>query len=272
MFSSCFHSGQYPKTFTRKRAKVRTSNPILNEKTFSVGAQGGLGDRAGRMTLEGSAFKTGILLFLTLAAAAFTWRMFFLTEGNGSAVMPWMIGGGIIGFVASLICIFKPTTSPYLAPVYAIAEGLFLGGLSAAFETKWPGVPFQAVMATFGTLAALLVAYMTRFIRASENFKLGVVAATGGICLMYFVTMILRLCGIPMEFLHQSTPLGIGVSVVLVIVAALNLVLDFDFIEEGSARGAPKYMEWHAALGLMLTLVWLYVELLKLFAKLSKRD
>lgn len=251
---------------------MRTSNPILNEKTFSVGAQSGLGDRAGRMTLEGAAFKTGVLLLLTLISAAFTWQMFFQSQGNGSVVMPWMIGGGIIGFVASLICIFKPTTSPYLAPVYAIAEGLFLGGISAAFEVKWPGVPFQAVMATFGTLGALLVAYVTRFIRASENFKLGVAAATGGIFLMYLVTFILRLCGIEMAFLHQSTPLGIGVSVVLVIVAALNLVLDFDFIEEGAARGAPKYMEWYSALGLMLTLVWLYVELLKLFAKLSKKD
>ncbi|MFO1022231.1 MAG: Bax inhibitor-1/YccA family protein [Planctomycetales bacterium] len=238
-----------------------------------MGTPSGLGDLAGsRMTLEGSAFKTGILLLLTLAGAGYTWHLFFQQQGNPGAVVPLMIGGGIVGFIVSMICIFKPTTSPMLAPVYALAEGLFLGGISASIEARYPGVALQAVMATFGTLAALLVAYTTRMIRATENFKLGVVAATGGICLMYLGLMIMRLFGMEVGFLNNNPALSIGISVVIVIVAALNLVLDFDFIEEGAARGAPKYMEWYAALGLMLTLVWLYIELLKLFAKLSKKD
>jgi uncharacterized YccA/Bax inhibitor family protein len=156
--------------------------------------------------------------------------------------------------------------------VYAVLEGLFLGGTSAIFEARCPGIVIQAVGLTFGTLFCLLMAYKSGVIKATENFKMGVVAATGGIALMYFITMILGFFGVSVPFIQGSSPLSIGISVFIVIIAALNLVLDFDFIENGSAAGAPKYMEWYAAFGLMVTLIWLYIEILRLLSKLRSRD
>jgi len=186
---------------------------------------------------------------------------------------PLMYGGAIGGFVLALICIFKKTSAPIVAPLYALAEGLFLGAVSAFFEIRFPGIVMQAVGLTFGTLFALLMAYRSGLIKATENFKLGIVAATGAIALLYLVNMGMRLFGFEgMGFIHEGGTVGIIFSLVVVTIAALNLVLDFDFIENGVEHGAPKYMEWYAAFGLMVTLVWLYLEMLRLLSKLRSGD
>ena len=222
------------------------------------------------MTIAGATNKTGVLLALALIAAVIPWRVFFKAE-NPAVLMPYLIGGGLGGLVMGLVTVFKKEWSPVTAPAYAIAEGLLLGAASALFELRYPGIVLQAVGLTFGTLATLLVAYKTRLIKATENFKLGVVAATGAIGLFYLVGFVLRFFGINMPLIHSSGTFGILFSLGVVVVAALNLVLDFDFIEEGASRGAPKYMEWYAAFGLMVTLVWLYLEVLRLLSKLQDR-
>jgi uncharacterized YccA/Bax inhibitor family protein len=191
---------------------------------------------------------------------------------NDPSVSAWTIGGAIAGFVIALVTVFKKNWAAVTAPLYALAEGLFLGGLSAIFESMYPGIVIQAVSLTFGTLVCLLLAYRSGMIKATENFKLGIVAATGAIGLIYLVTMGLGLFGIRMPFIHESGIVGIGFSLFVVVIAALNLVLDFDFIENGAAQGAPKYMEWFAAFGLMVTLIWLYVEILRLLSKLRSRN
>jgi uncharacterized YccA/Bax inhibitor family protein len=173
--------------------------------------------------------------------------------------------------VLCLITCFKKEWAPITGSLYAAAEGLFVGALSALYETQFNGIVLQAVLLTIGVLLALLAAYSMRLIKATENFKLGVVAATGGIALVYLATIVLGFFGIHIPYIHESGLVGIGFSVFVVIIAALNLVLDFDFIENGCAHGAPKYMEWYAAFGLVVTLVWLYVEILRLLAKISSR-
>ena len=251
---------------------MRSGNPALKSSTFLDPGTGTVvrGD-ADAMTLNGTVNKTAFLLVLTLVGAMYTWGMFF--SGNTDQLMPWVLGGAIGGFVVALVTVFKKTWAPVTAPLYAVLEGLFIGGVSAIFEQRFPGIVMQAVGLTFGTLAALLVAYRSGLIRATENFKLGVVAATGGIALLYLVNIGMRLFGFEgMGFIHDSSLMGIGFSVVVVIVAALNLVLDFDFIEQGVEQGAPKYMEWYAAFGLLVTLVWLYLEILRLLSKLQSRN
>ena len=175
------------------------------------------------------------------------------------------------GLIAALVTVFKPTAAPITTPLYAAFEGLLLGGLSLVFEARYPGIVINAVGLTFGTLAVLLLAYSSGLIRPSENFKLGVVAATGAVALLYLVSMVLGFFGKTVPFIHDSGPIGIGFSLFVVGLAALNLVLDFDFIERGAAAGAPKYMEWFGAFGLLVTLVWLYIEILRLLAKLQDR-
>ena len=240
---------------------LRTGNPALKESTFRglprvVGAEA--------MTLQGTVNKTGISLLILIASAAFSW--------NSAFAGPLMILGLVGGLIASLVVIFKNTTAPMVTPIYAAFEGLLLGGISRIFEQQYQGIVFNAVALTFGTLAVLLAAYSSGLIRPSENFRLGVVAATGGIAIMYLLSFVLGFFGVRMSFLHDSSPLSIGISLVVVVVAALNLVLDFDFIERGVAHGAPKVMEWYAAFGLLVTLVWLYLELLRLLAKLQGRS
>jgi uncharacterized YccA/Bax inhibitor family protein len=171
----------------------------------------------------------------------------------------------------AMVTIFKPTWSPITAPMYAALQGLALGGISAFFEQRYPGIVIQAIALTFGTLAVLLMAYTTGVIKATENFKLGVASATGAVFLVYMSTMVLGFFGISVPFIHEGGLIGIIFSLVVVVIAALNLVLDFDFIETGVERGAPKFMEWYAAFGLMVTLVWLYLEILRLLAKLQSR-
>ena len=177
------------------------------------------------------------------------------------------------GLVVAIVTVFKKTWSPVTAPLYAVLEGLFVGAISAIFEQRFPGIVMQAVMLTMGTLGALLLAYKSGLIKATENFKLGVVAATGGIFLLYLVNIVLRMLGFDgFGFIHESGTMGIAFSAFVVVIAALNLVLDFDFIESGAESGAPKYMEWYGAFGLVVTLVWLYLEILRLLAKLNSRD
>ena len=181
-----------------------------------------------------------------------------------------MLGGAIGGFILALVTIFKKQWSPITAPLYALVEGFFLGAISAVYNAQFQGIVLQAIMLTFGIMFALLFAYRSGLIKATENFKLGVTAATGGIALIYIATLVLRLFGIQVPFIHDSGLIGIGFSLVVVVIASLNLVLDFDFIESGVEAGAPKYMEWYGAFGLMVTLVWLYLELLRLLSKLRR--
>jgi uncharacterized YccA/Bax inhibitor family protein len=222
------------------------------------------------MTVQGTATKTGLLLVLAVAAAILPWQIFMRSE-NPAAAMPFVAGGAIAGLVLALVTVFKKTWSPVTAPLYAVAEGLALGGISALFEVRFPGIVVQAVFLTMGTLLGLLLAYKSRIIRATENFKLGVFAATAGIALTYLASFIMGFFGMSFGFIHSSGTFGILFSVGVVIIAALNLVLDFDFIEQGADRGAPKYMEWYGAFGLMVTLVWLYLEILRLLSKLRDR-
>jgi uncharacterized YccA/Bax inhibitor family protein len=240
---------------------MRTANPALNAKTFELADAGSTA-----MTVQGTVGRTGVLLALLFAATLFTWNPAAPQAGNG-----WMLIGGIGGFIIALITIFNKKAAPVTAPLYAVCEGLLLGGISSLFERMYPGIVVQAVLLTFGTLGSLLLAYTSGLIRPTENFKLGIVAATGGIALFYLVSMVLGFFGAGVPLIHSSGPFGIAFSAVVVVVAALNLVLDFDFIEQGAEQGAPKYMEWYAAFGLVVTLVWLYLEILRLLSKLNRR-
>jgi uncharacterized YccA/Bax inhibitor family protein len=252
---------------------MRSGNPALNDKTFlDIGSGTVVRTADGAMTLEGTVNKTAFLLVLTLAAAMFTWAKAF-GGATPSELMPYILGGCLGGLVVALVTVFKKEWARFTAPAYAVLQGLFIGAVSAFFEARYPGIVLQAVGLTFGTMAALLLAYRSGLVRATENFKLGVVAATGGICLLYLANIGMRLFGFDgMGFIHKGSWLGIGFSAVVVVVAALNLVLDFDFIEQGVAQGAPKHLEWFAAFGLLVTLVWLYLEILRLLAKLQSRD
>ena len=251
---------------------MRSGNPALSESTFLDLGSGTVVRRdADAMSLNGTVNKTAFLLVLVLATSMFTWSKAY--AGAGAGLMPWVWGGAIGGLVLALVTVFKKQWAPVTAPLYAAVEGLFIGAISAVFEQRFPGIVIQAVGLTFGTMAALLVAYRSGLIKATENFKLGVVAATGGIALLYLVNIGMRLFGFEgMGFIHDSGWMGIGFSAVVVVVAALNLVLDFDFIEQGVEQGAPKYMEWYAAFGLLVTLVWLYLEILRLLSKLQSRN
>lgn len=249
---------------------MRTSNPALRDSFQPEGLV--LGDR---MTVSGTVNKTGVLAICVVATAAWTWSRFMNAgdaDGAMSSVLPLLILGGIGGFIVALVTIFKKEWAPVTAPIYALLEGLVLGGISAMTELRFPGIPMQAVGLTFGTLVALLLVYRSGIIKVTDNFRLGVVAATGGIALFYVATMIMGLFGVRFPSVFGAGPLGIGISVFVVIVAALNLVLDFDMIERGAQAGAPKYMEWYGAFALMVTLIWLYLEILRLLSKLRSRN
>jgi uncharacterized YccA/Bax inhibitor family protein len=247
---------------------MRTSNPALKGDFFRTQA-GAFG--ADAMTVSGTVNKTGILSICVIATAAWTWNR-FLNSPSPEVVLPSIMIGAIGGFVLALVTIFKKEWSPVTAPAYALLEGLVLGGVSAMFELRFPGIAMQAVGLTFGTLIALLLAYRSGLIRVSDQFRLGVVAATGGIALFYLITFVLGFFGVRFNSVYGSGPIGIGFSVVVVIVAALNLVLDFDLIESGARAGAPKYMEWYGAFALMVTLIWLYLEIIRLLSKLRSRN
>lgn len=241
---------------------MRSGNPVLTEDTFRIGRV-----RAdGAMTIEGAVNKTALALGILLVTATYTWNL-GVEDGR---VATFTLVGVVGGLVAAIATVLRKEWAPYTTPAYAALEGLALGGISLGFETRYPGLVSQAVFLTFGTLGVLLLGYRSGFIKPTENFKLGLFAATGGIALVYLVNFVMSFFGASIPLIHESGPIGIGFSLVVVGVAALNLVLDFDFIEQGAERGAPKHMEWYAAFGLLVTLVWLYLEMLRLLAKLQQ--
>ena len=248
-------------------ALMKTSNPALNSKIFQ--GQPVALDEA--MTLNGTVNKTGILLLCAVATAAFAWHTFMQTH-SAAAVLPLLWTGLIGGFIFALATIFKRTWAPFTAPVYALLEGLALGSISAVFEVRYPGIAMESVALTFGTMFVLLLAYRSHLIPVTQKLRLGIVAATGAIALFYIAEIVLGFFGFHFGAINGSGAIGIGFSIVIVIVAALNLILDFDFIETGVQARAPKYMEWYGAFGLMVTLVWLYLEILRLLSKVRGRD
>lgn len=247
---------------------MRTSNPTLPSGIFSKWGSVSEGEA---MTMQGVVNKTGILLLCVLLTAGWTWMKFYQSGSDPASVSGWMMFGLIGGFVLALVTVFKLEWAPVTAPLYAMAEGLFLGGISSIFEANYPGIVIQATALTLGTLFAMLAAYRTGFVRATEGFKLGVLAATGGIALVYFAAMIMSFFGTNLSFIYGGGALGIGFSLFVVTIAALNLVLDFDLIEQGTRYRAPKFMEWYCGFALMVTLIWLYIEFLRLLSKVRER-
>ena len=253
-----------------------SSNPAM-KKAFQSAGYANTGTET--MTLNGTINKTAISLLLVIASASFTWSMFI---NGSSSVNTYMLVGGIGGFVVAMITVFKKEWSAATVPIYAILEGLFLGGISA-FYAAYTGssegegivssaIVIKAVTLTFGVFFAMLFAYRSGMIKATNKFKSGVIAATGGIAIAYFLAIILGFFGIDLGFFYGNSLLSIGISLFIVVIAALNLILDFDFIEKGSQMNLPKYMEWYGAFGLLVTLVWLYIEILRLLSKISSRD
>ena len=244
-----------------RHLSLRSGNPALNKNTFKNLEF----SNTERMTLEGTVNKTIIGLLLLFFSASYS----FNTEGTQFV---WF--GFIAGFILALVTIFKKHWAPYTVPLYAIFEGLALGGISFIYASMYTGIVQQAVFLTFGIFGSLLFAYKTRIIKPTENFKLGLFAATGGIFLVYLISFIMSIFSNGLSIMNPMNGglLSIGFSLFVVVIASLNLVLDFDFIEEASEQGAPKYMEWYGAFGLLVTLIWLYLEILRLLAKLQSRD
>lgn len=245
---------------------LRTNNPVLRDKVFQ-----NLPATAAPMTLNGTIARAGLLLVLMLITGAWTWHRFMLAVAAGGipagvqTMQPFLWGGLIVGLVFALASAFKPTWSPVTAPLYALAEGTFLGAISALFEVQYHGIVLQAVMASIGVLVVMLFLYRSGVIKVTQKFRMGVLAATGGILLLYLVSWGLSaFTSVNTSVLFGGGTLSIVISVVVVCIAALNLVLDFDLIERATSAGAPRYMEWYCAFGLMVTLVWLYLELLRL--------
>ena len=240
---------------------MRSGNPALRPELFknvrSFGAEE-------KMSIEGAVNKTFILLFLTGCGSFWVWS-------KPEVFLPYLFLCVIAGLVIAFLTIFKKEWSPITAPVYAFVEGIILGVISSFMERAYPGIVIQAVFLTFGTLFSLLTAYKSGLIKVTENFRLGVFAATGGICLVYFASIILGFFGVQIPFIHEGGLIGIGFSLFVVVIAALNLVLDFDFIQKSAEYGLPKYMEWYGAFGLIVTLIWLYLEILRLLAKMRER-
>jgi uncharacterized YccA/Bax inhibitor family protein len=248
---------------------MRTSNPALSSDAFRTG-EATVGES---MTVSGTVNKTGILLLCCVATAAWTWNRFFNAppEEAMQAMAPALVIGGIGGFIVAIVTIFKKQWAGVTAPIYALLEGLVLGGISAMLEARYHGIAIQAVSLTFGTLLIMLLAYRSGLIKVTERLRLGIVAATGGIAVFYLLQFILGFFGVHFTAINGSSPIGIGFSLIVVAVAALNLVLDFDLIENGARLGAPKYMEWYGAFALMITLIWLYFEILRLLSKFRSR-
>lgn len=262
---------------------MQSNNPVLKRQPVQGAVAAGE-----RMTINGTISKTGLLLILTVVTGAWTWHRFATAFSEAlqhvaagveqpaawaasqamGAVTPFLWGGLIVGFILAMVSVFKPRWTGITAPAYALAEGCALGGISAFMEMRFPGIVLQAVMLTAGVLGVMLVAYRSGWIRVTDKFRMGVVAATGAIALIYLVDIGLRaFTSVNVPFIHESGIMGIGFSLLVVGLAALNLVLDFDMIEQSEARGAPKFMEWYGAFALMVTLVWLYLELLRLLGK-----
>ena len=250
-------------------ALFKSGNPTLSEKTFekTINTSGD----SGVMTERGTLNKFGLLMILVLASASFTWK----AAAESVNVMPWIIASGIGEVIIVLILAFRPVWAAFLAPIYALVEGVFVGGISAfyndAFAQVAPGIVMQAVGITFGVVIAMFVLYRFEIIKATQKFKTIIFTATAGVAIFYLLAFVLRFFNIEMPLIHSSGTWGIVFSLVVVGIAALNLILDFDMIEQGSAMGAPKYMEWYGAFGLLVTIVWLYIEILRLLSKFARR-
>ncbi len=244
----------------------RTANPALSGETF--GKEAGKQDPAvagqEAMTVDGTVWRTLFLFVVMLFPAFYTWNL----VGTGANVSAYMLGGGIGGFVVALVTIFKKEWSPYTAPLYTFLQGLFLGAISGIYESQFQGITVQAVGLTFGTLFLLLTAYLFGWIQVTQKLRSGIMIATGSVAVVYLVSMVFNLFGGSVPYIHGSGPIGIGFSLVVVGIAAMNLLLDFEFINEGAEQQAPKYMEWFAGFGLMVTLIWLYIEMLRLLSKI----
>lgn len=255
----------------------KTSNPAFTSEAFNNASYGYAVSNT--MTLKGTINKSLSLLALIFTAAILTWKMTF--SGN-ALVTPLMIGGLIVGTIFSFITIFKPEKAKFTSIIYAISEGLVLGAISAFYELATAesesgsllgnGIVFNAVMLTIGVFFVMLYLYKNRIIQPTQKFMLGIIAATGAIAIVYLVDIVMGFFGSSVGFLHSNGIVGIGISLIIVAVAALNFILDFKNVEDSISRGAPEYMEWYCAFGMMTTLVWLYLEMLRLLAKFSSRD
>ena len=267
---------------------MRTTNPALTEKAFEDSAgwaagverledayaapsYGGPIERTDVMTVNGTVWATAALLVLVVAAGVVGWNSVDSTADTVS-LPGWLLPVLLGGLGVAILTIFKPAWARFTSPVYALLEGAFLGAISAAYNSAYDGIVIQAVGLTVGVFAVMLFLFATRVIKVTDKLRMGIVAATGGILLVYVANMVLGIFGASVPFLHDTGPMGIGISLLIVGVAAFNLLLDFDLIEKGSQIGAPKHMEWYAAFGLLVTIIWLYLELLRLLAKLQSRD
>lgn len=254
-------------------AIFKSGNPTLTEKMFDKSLHETAG-AFGVMSVRGTMNKFGFLLIMMMSSAIYTWHL--IAQDNAGIASTFMIAGAIGGFVLALVMMFKPNWAGYIAPGYAILEGFFIGGISAffnaVFAAKYPNLILNAVGLTLGVALAMFLLYNFRIIKVTDRFKSIIVSATMGIAIFYFIVWILGMFGVNMGFAFDSSPLSIGISLFIVAIAALNLLLDFDMIEKGAEAGAPKFMEWYSAFGLLVTLVWLYLEILKLLSKLNSKD
>lgn len=254
-------------------ALFQSGNPTLSENRFKDTVLDSVVTHENAMTVRGTLHKFGFLFLMVMGTAFYSWKEF----ADGGNVVPLIWGGAIGGLVVAIVLIFKKEWAPYLAPLYALLEGLFVGAISAqynyAFAAKAPNLIINAVGLTFGTAIAMYLLYSFKIIKATEKFKSIIITATAGIAIFYILVMVLRAFGVEnMPFLHEGSLMGIGFSLFVVAIAALNLILDFDMIEKGAELGAPKYMEWYGAFGLLVTIVWLYLEILRLLSKISSRN
>ncbi len=273
------------------------ANPALNEKTFApekfrrvdpgavdrldftrtagvtepAEAHGGDEAWRTRMTLDGVVLRSLILFPILLATGWFGWQSVKTVDGVVTSFPGWLLPVLLVGFGVAMLTIFKPRLSPFTAPAYAAIEGLVLGAISALYEARYEGIVLQAVMLTGAVFAIMLGLYSKRIIKVDDRLRRGIVAATGAVMVVYVISFVMRLFGAQIPFIHDASPIGILFSLVVVGIASANLLLDFDLIEKGVANGAPKWMEWYAAFGLLVTLVWLYLELLRLLSKLRSR-
>jgi uncharacterized YccA/Bax inhibitor family protein len=242
---------------------MATANPALNVDVYRRAA---LAPSTGVMTLQGAVVKTLVLMAVLLATGVYAWTQALsgVPQLGYGLMLAGLIGGAIVAFVT----IFMPKISPVTAPLYAALQGLLMGGISAVYEKMYSGLVIQAISLSVATLTTLLLLYASGVIRATEKFKIGVIGATGAVCLVYIANLVVSMFGVRLPFIHETGIIGIGFSLVVVVIAALNLILDFDFIEQGVERQAPKYMEWYGGFSLLVTLVWMYLEMLRLLAKL----